>query len=186
MNKSLEMAAKIVEYESRRDKDGHIILYEIPSGDGGDINGQRYEYAGINGYHENAIKHIKKLVSEKKHKEAEEFSIGYIAKYTEIIADMTSRKDVEFFLRDCAFNRGPTGAIKIYQMALGVKPDGIVGPITRAAIEEKENDPEFILEIRKARESYEREEVKRSEKSKYWKGLVNRWNKAYQDAPKFL
>jgi hypothetical protein len=39
--------------------------------------------------------------------------------------------------------------------------------------------------MRAARERYEREEAHRNETSKFWKGLVNRWNKELADAHAF-
>jgi lysozyme family protein len=42
--------------------------------------------------------------------------------------------EIEAYLRDSAFNRGPGGAAKILQMALGVTVDGGVGPETLGAL----------------------------------------------------
>jgi lysozyme family protein len=86
---------------------------------------------------------------------------------------------IECYLRDCYFNRGPGGAARIYQMALKVKVDGDVGTNTMTAARTAELNPRLLPEdLRAARERYEREVVKRDEKSKFWKGLVNRWNNA--------
>lgn len=73
----------------------------------------------------------------------------------------------------------------ILQMALGLQPDGVVGPATRAVLAVAERDPERLLQdLRAAREKYERR--KRDEQSPYWKGLVNRWNNALKFARTFL
>jgi hypothetical protein len=56
--------------------------------------------------------------------------------------------------------------------------DGHVGPITLSALSEAEKDiPALISSLRAAREWYERKIVHRDETSKFWKGLVNRWDK---------
>ena len=49
---SHEQARRIVDYEARRDAEGHLKVYHLPSGDGG---GER-EVAGINDrYHPEAL-----------------------------------------------------------------------------------------------------------------------------------
>jgi lysozyme family protein len=58
---------------------------------------------------------------------------------------------IEFFLRDSAFNRGPTGAAMILQIALGVKADGRVGQVTRGALASSE-PKELLDKMRAARE----------------------------------
>lgn len=81
-------------------------------------------------------------------------------------------------LRDTAFNRGPTGAARILQMALDVEVDGKVGPMTLAALHRAEKEPRaFLLRFREAREAYERKVAPPSgARAKFWKGLVNRWD----------
>lgn len=167
------MAVRIVDFEARR-KNGKIIVYKLPRGDGGG----EYEVAGINNKHhpEQAAK-LRALIEANKHDQAERLAALYIADYTESAARWTSVPAVEFFLRDSAFNRGPGGAAQIAQIALGVPVDGLVGPVTRAAIEIRERDAAgFLVQLRNAREDYERR--KRDESSPFWNGLVNRWEKA--------
>jgi len=53
-----------------------------------------------------------------------------IAEYTDVVSKWTAAPGIEAYLRDCILNRGPGGAAKILQMALGVKVDGGVGPET--------------------------------------------------------
>jgi peptidoglycan hydrolase-like protein with peptidoglycan-binding domain len=90
-------------------------------------------------------------------------------------------------LRDSVFNRGHAGGAKILQMALGVEPDGVVGARTRAVLAVAEQNPSELLDdLRAARERYEREVVGRDERSKPWKGLVNRWNNALKFARTLL
>lgn len=40
--------------------------------------------------------------------------------------------DLTLVLFDCAVNQGTTTAVKLLQEALNLKPDGVLGPITRA------------------------------------------------------
>lgn len=168
-----KMAARIVDFEARR-KNGKIIVYTLPSGDGGG----RYEVAGINErYHPVEAAKLRALIESGKPDEAERLATLYIADYTEPAARWTSVPAIEFFLRDSIFNRGPGGAAQIAQMALGVPVDGLFGPVTRGALAGREADaPGFLQDLRAARESYERR--KRKETSSFWKGLVNRWDKA--------
>ena len=92
---------------------------------------------------------------------------------------------VQFALRDAAFNRGLTGAVKILQDALGLPADGIAGPRTEAALREAEKDPaELLNALRKARERYERRT--RDESSPFWKGLSHRWDRQHRDSLSML
>jgi lysozyme family protein len=92
---------------------------------------------------------------------------------------------VQFALRDMAFNRGPAGAIKILQNALGLPADGIVGPKTNEALREAEKKPgELLNKLRVAREQYERRT--RDESSKFWTGLTSRWDRQHADSLSML
>lgn len=177
----LEMAKFIVDCEARRDSQGRLKVYTLPAGDGGG----KYEVAGINDrYHPDEVAALMHLIDKGKHAEAETRAIAYIATYTDGVARWTAHPGIEAYLRDCCFNRGAGGAAKIYQLALGVTPDGIVG---RKTLEEAAQVSglevlDFLKGLRSAREEYERKVVRRSEKSKFWKGLVNRWDKALKFA----
>ena len=150
----LEQARRIVDYEARRDAQGHLKVYHLPAGDGG---GER-EVAGINDrYHPEVLNRIEGLLAAGKFQEAE----------------------------DAAFNRGPTGAVRILQDALGLPADGIAGPRTKSALQEAEADPEKLLgDLRAARERYERRT--RDESSPFWKGLSNRWDRQHEDSRSML
>lgn len=50
---------------------------------------------------------------------------------------------VDYMYFDMAVNAGPSRSAKLLQRALGVAEDGRIGPITRAAITEK--DPEWLI-----------------------------------------
>lgn len=162
-----EQARRIVDYEARRDADGHLKIYQLPGGDGG---GTR-EVAGINDrYHPETLTRIEQLLAESKYAEAEDVAASHIQQYTDPVAMLSDVPAVQFALRDAAFNRGPTGAVKILQDALGLTADGIVGAKTTAALREAEKDPARLLgDLRAARERYERRT--RDENSKFWAGL---------------
>ena len=107
--------------------------------------------------------------------EAEDYAAEVIADYTDVVSKWTTVPEIEAYLRDSAFNRGPGGAAKILQMALGVTVDGGVGPETLGALRQAEKDPAKLLAaLRVAREKYEMRVAGRREK--FWKGLVNRWD----------
>ncbi|MDQ3547130.1 MAG: hypothetical protein M3429_11550 [Verrucomicrobiota bacterium] len=167
-----KMAQGIVQFEGRRDAKGHLRVYILPSGDGGG----RYEVAGINDrYHPQEASRLRQLIEAGRHDEAEDYAAEVIAAYTDMVAKWTTVPAIECYLRDSAFNRGPGGAAKILQIALGVKVDGGVGPETLKAMREAEKDPvKLLAALRVAREKYELRVAGRREK--FWKGLVNRWD----------
>lgn len=179
-----QMAQAIVDFEARRDRRGRLAVYALPRGDGGGS----YEVAGINNrYHPRQAARLKSLIDGGQHKQAEDEVRAYLLAYTDIVADWYPPGDpgVEFYLRDCAFNRGPSGAARILQRAVGVREDGVVGDVeTRPA--SSSFDPLALLRrLRDARESYERNPVGRDENSKFWAGLENRWDKALAAAKAF-
>lgn len=167
-----KMARSIVNFEARRDVQGHLRIYNLPAGDGGG----RYEVAGINErYHPQEAAKLRGLINAGHYEEAEDYATEVIAQYTDIVSKWTTVPEIEAFLRDCAFNRGPGGAAKILQMGLGVKVDGVVGPETLRALRRAESDPARLLTVlRVAREEYELKVAGR--RNKFWPGLVNRWD----------
>lgn len=178
----LEQARRIVDYEARRDAQGHLKVYHLPAGDGG---GER-EVAGINDrYHPEVLNRIERLLADGKFHEAEDAAAEHIMRYTDPVAMLSEVPAVQFALRDAAFNRGPTGAVRILQDALGLPADGIAGPRTKSALHESETDPEKLLgDLRAARERYERRT--RDESSPFWKGLSNRWDRQHADSRAML
>lgn len=166
------MARAIVKWEARRDRRGRLAVYKLPAGDGGGT----YEVAGINDrYHPRQAAKLKAMIRRGLYDEAEDSIAEYLVIYTNAVKTWSSDPGVEFFLRDTAFNRGPAGAAKILQMAVGAAVDGVVGPKTRAALAAL--SPDGALDrLRAARERYEREVARRDETSRFWRGLVNRWN----------
>jgi hypothetical protein len=177
------MAAAIVNFEARRDKDGHLMIYHPPKGDGGGA----FEVAGINArYNRKTAGTLVALIHQHRFDEAEQLATDFIARDTDSVASWTSVPAIEFYLRDCVFNRGATGGARILQRALGVAADGLIGGRTRAAEAAAERDPPALLaKLRAAREQYERDVAHRGETSPFWKGLVNRWDKALEVAKSF-
>ena len=180
----LQMAQAILDFEARRDRQGRLAVYILPSDDGGGT----YEVAGINErYHPEEARQLAELIEAGQHDEAEALALEIIATFTDAVGTWSKVAAIESYLRDCAFNRGPRGAARILQRAVGTRDDGVVGPRTRAALAERERDPVALLHgMRAARERYEREVVGRDESSRFWRGLVNRWNKALDFAIAFL
>ncbi len=177
----MRMAALIVGFEARR-VNGKLAIYEPPGNDGGG----KFEVAGINvRYHPDEAWTLRNLIEDGRADEAEALARDFIAQYTDRVASWSSVAAIEFYLRDCAFNRGPTGAARILQMALGVGVDGVVGAKTRAAIAGVESQPlAFLDKLREAREDYERDVI--GVRDNLIDGLTNRWNKSLTGARSFL
>lgn len=180
----LRMADAIIDFEARRDRAGHLAIYQLRADDGGGT----YEVAGINDrYHPQDAEELAALINSQQYGAAEARAQEIIVSYTDVVTAWTSVTAIESYLRDSAFNRGPRGAARILQRALAIKDDGVVGPVTLARVRDGETEPRALLDaMRRAREEYERQVVGRDERSDYWKGLVNRWNKALDFALTFL
>jgi len=173
----------IVNAEARRDAQGRLRIYRLPRADGGGF----YEIAGINDrFHPAAALALATLIRQGKHNEAEMLARDHILEYTDAIKGWHPHIAVEAYLRDTAFNRGPTGAARVFQRALGVRIDGVVGPIPRAAAA-RVPARKMLLDLRQARESYELQIAPpRGARQKFWRGLQNRWDKALTFAQSLL
>ena len=155
----LRMAKSIVDFEARRDSHGRLAVYNLPPADGGG----NYEVAGINDrYHKEKVDELVALINAGKHDEAEQQVIEYVAAYTDVAEKWHPSPAVQSYLRDCVFNRGPTGAMRILQRAAKVPDDGDWGPKTKAAVEAL-TQTQLLPRLRTARESYERDVAKRDE-----------------------
>lgn len=132
--------------------------------------------------HPAAYAHLKQLLDLGMQDKLKDEVLAYYDQYTDPAQNWTDRAGVEFFLRDCILNRGPTGAAEILQLAVGVEIDGQVGPTTRAALAAL-NPNVAIDKLRVARESYELATYGR--RAALWQGLINRWNKAQAQAKAF-
>lgn len=173
------MGRVILSFEARRDAQGRLAVYKLPANDGGGT----YEVAGINDrYHPEQAAKLRGLIQAGRYDEAEAEAVEYMAHYTDAADTWSDNPGVEFYLRDCVFNRGPTGAAKTLQMALGVEADGVVGKDTREAL--AKTDPAVLLDkLRAARERYE--DIVAPGRPNLRKGLINRWNNALTEARKF-
>lgn len=174
------MGKVILNFEARRDAQGRLSVYKLPANDGGGT----YEVAGINDrYHPEQASKLRALIQAGRYDEAEAAAVEYMCAYTDVVTAWAPKNaGVEFYCRDDAFNRGPTGAIKIAQIALGVDHDGDVGPITREALAKVEPGP-FLEKLRAAREKYE--DIVAPGRPNLRQGLINRWNNALKEAKKF-
>ena len=170
-----EMAGAILDFEARRNSKGELVVYRLPSGDGGGS----FEVAGIcERWHPREARRLKNLIESGEHELAEREARKYIRSATDLPLFPLASAGIEFFLRDTAFNRGKTGAAKILQRALGVAVDGQIGPKTFAALHTKLDidRKELLRALRMAREWWERSVVGQDESSKFWRGLLARWN----------
>ena len=176
------MAQQIVNFEARRDRQGYIQVYKLPSNDGGGS----YEVAGINDrYHPEAASELRNMIQSGNPIEAEKLAVNYIQEYTRGAEKWTTQLGVESYLRDTIFNRGAGGAVKVLQIALGLSVDGGMGPITRRAVTEAENNPvEFLEKLRRAREKYE--DIVAPGRPNLRPGLINRWNNALDFSKKIM
>ena len=122
---------KTVEWEGRRDAQGNLAVYKLPSGD----QGGSYEVAGINDkYHPEAFKAISALPPQEREAAAAEYIKGYTAPFVSQLPQA-----MRPFAQDLAFNRGMGGATKYIQQGLNslgqsVAVDGGLGPKTLQAI----------------------------------------------------
>lgn len=178
-------AQYILDVEARRDRNGRLVVYDLPAGDGGGT----FEVAGINDrYHRKKANELRSLIQAGKFSTAESEAVAYLEDYTSSVDEWHPDERVEGLLRSCAFNRGAGGAAWMLQYALRYafypalytgKRDRKVGPKTRAAA--KKADPTALLTaIYGARVVYERTAIpglkgKRDESSKFWHGLFRRF-----------
>ena len=131
----LPLPLQTVEWEGRKDKQGNLAVYKLPSGD----MGGNFEVAGINDrYHPEAFKAISSLPAQERAKAAAEYIQGYTAPLVERLP-----QPLQPFTQDLAFNRGLGGATKYIQQGLNalgqkVAVDGGFGPKTLAAINQVE------------------------------------------------
>jgi lysozyme family protein len=131
----LPLPLQTVEWEGRKDKQGNLAVYKLPSGD----MGGNYEVAGINDrYHPEAFQAISSLPAQDRAKAAAEYIQGYTAPLVEKLPQA-----IQPFTQDLAFNRGLGGATKYIQQGLNtlgqkVAVDGGMGPKTLTAINQVE------------------------------------------------
>ena len=136
-------------------------------------NADGTEIAGVTSKnHPEVVRQLEAMVNAGDHAGAIRRAGDYIMSYTEPVTGWGLKSvGTVTFVRDCYFNRGPTGSAIILQRAGGVEEDGDVGDDTKTAARSV-----GLMELRAARESYERTHLHRDEQSDAWKGLKNRWN----------
>ncbi|MFZ4764909.1 MAG: hypothetical protein ACOYMN_08125 [Roseimicrobium sp.] len=181
----IKIAAKIYSWEARLNKQGRLTVYMLPPADGGGT----FEVAGINDrYHPEKAWSLREMLARGEFDAAERAAKAYIADYTQIVAKWTRVRAIEAYLRDCAWNRGAKGALRILQLALDVADDGKFGPVTKAALDEAMEFPDrLLLRLRYFREVYERRVAPPvGARAQLWPGLVARWDAALEFAQKLL
>ena len=152
----LPLPLQTVEWEGRKDKQGNLSVYKLPTGD----MGGNFEVAGINDrYHPEAFKAISSLPAQERAKAAAEYIQGYTAPLVEKLPQA-----LQPFTQDLAFNRGMGGATKYIQQGLNtlgqkVAVDGGFGPKTLAAINQVE--PRALM--RAASDAQLQDEYRRAE-----------------------
>jgi len=153
---ALPLPLQTVEWEGRKDKQGNLAVYKLPTGD----MGGNFEVAGINDrYHPEAFKAISSLPAQERAKAAAEYIQGYTAPLVEKLPQA-----LQPFTQDLAFSRGLGGATKYIQQGLNtlgqnVAVDGGFGPKTLAAINQVE--PRALM--RAASDAQLQDEYKRAE-----------------------
>lgn len=179
-----KMGLAIVDFEARRDKNGHLAVYSMPAGDGGG----EYEIAGINnGYHPGKARQLRNLIEAGQHAQAEREAADYIVEYTNPVASWLEGMGAapEFYLRDTCFNAGPGGSARVLQMAVGTTVDGKVGPKTRDALARyfRQHGSRGLLNaLHAARWKYMEGKASNPSKKQFWKGWQNRMNNALKVA----
>ena len=166
-------ANNTLNWEARRDKNGNIAVYNLPSGD----MGGSYEVAGINDrYHPEAAKRLASIPAEQRDQAAAE----YIRSFTAPAVDLMPDK-LKAFAQDMAFNRGIGGMTKYMQQGLNylganVKIDGALGKNTLTAINSV--DPIKLMQAASmAQKSDENAKAEANpDRVKFLPGLNNRIN----------
>jgi len=173
------VANNTINWEARRDKQGNLAVYDIPSGDYG---GTR-EVAGITDkYHPEAFKRISALPPGQR----EQASTDYVLEYTAPIANLVP-EPLKAQAVDLGFNRGPGGYTTLVQQGLNtlgipVKVDGAFGRKTLDAMNQV--DPEQLINA--TEDAYLRKERTMAEadpnRAKLYQGIVNRSNNRRRSA----
>jgi hypothetical protein len=167
----LPLPLQTVEWEGRKDKQGNLSVYKLPSGD----MGGNFEVAGINDrYHPEAFKAISSLPAQERAKAAAEYIQGYTAPLVERLPQA-----LQPFTQDLAFNRGLGGATKYIQQGLNtlgqkVAVDGGFGPKTLAAINQVEPRALMRAASQAQLEDEYRKVSKNPERKKFIAGLESR------------
>ncbi len=159
-------ARQVISWETARDANGKVAIHKPSDGS--------FEVAGINSSsHPELAEKLRDLVLSGQADEAENEAAKFVISYTAPVAEWVDDPGVEFYLRDCWYNRGPRGAANILQRAVGVTVDEDVGDKTLEAAKCL-TAMDLLIALRKAREAYELAKYGRREQ--YWSGLNKRWD----------
>ena len=158
--------------------------YDLPPADGGG----RYEVAGINErYNKTVCDELVALIQAARQDEALQRAAAlHRRQHRHRRATGRQYAAVEFYLRDCVFNRGARrGRVDPAEGGRGRYRSRRSGRIRWRPSRARPRRPLDLLDdLRQSREAYER--LRRDESSPFWKGLVNRWNNALAAAKTFL
>ena len=172
-----EAAAYTVEWESRMDSNGNILIYYPPKGD----MGGTAEVAGItNKYHNEAFNSIIRLPKEQRKEKCQE----YIAKW---VTPYVSRYPLwlQGFMTDTTHHRGGKGGLLFIQKAARrinnpIDIDGIFGQETNKFLLNITDKLTFLQAIKQEQIQYEEDLIKQNPvRSKFRKGLHNRINNRF-------
>lgn len=183
-----DTASLIIGNEARRDKQGNLTIYKLPSGDGGGT----HEIAGINnGSHPTEYAKLEALVKAGKHAEAEQEAKQYIMQYTRPVGNILQTAGVKssginYFLRDMYFNGGEYGAVRVIHRALGVEDSKKFNADTVESIKnylQNHTEQQLLDLLKNARDRlYNSIASNNPEKKQFLSGWLNRSSKAYKQA----
>lgn len=176
------VASNTINWEARRDKQGNVSVYNIPSGDYGGTK----EVAGItNKYHPEAFKRISALPPQ----EREMASANYVMDYASPVTGLVP-EPLRAHAADLYFNRGPGGYATLIQQGLNslgipVKVDGQFGQKTLEAM--RQADPVQLIDA--TEDAYMARELKMAQadpnRMKLFRGIQNRSNNRRNSAKAF-
>jgi lysozyme family protein len=160
--------------EGRFDKQGHLEVYSLPSGDGGGS----FEIAGINDrYHPEMAAKLRDAAPETRATMAADYIAGYVAPTVSKLP-----KQLQGFAADMTFNRGAGGMTRYLQEALNtmgqeLKVDGALGPKTLEALSKVSDNKKLMQAMSQAQQNHElRMAANNPDRQKFLKGLTNRIN----------
>lgn len=178
------MGDGLITAEARRDKNGNLIVYYPPNGDGGGS----FEVAGINvRFHPEEATKLKGLIEAGKYAEAEEEAKRYIIKFTNPVTKLINLDQgrvfstgVEYMMRDLYLNSGEGGATTVLNRSLGLPAKASQEQRRRALEAFDGDDVDLLNNLRKAREKYYQGiAANNPSKKKFLRGWMNRLNQAY-------
>lgn len=133
-----------------------ISVHELPTADGGG----EWEVAGINiaSHPAQATKLRNMIKAGASQEQLKESVFAYYKEYTQSVADavnpITNSKGIELFLRDCAFNHGPAGALdRVLRRAINAPSDADMSKALQTYMASHSNT-ELLKALSTARANY--------------------------------